>query len=110
MPDGSVHRELLLPPPSREPPPILPLDWCSGAPFWIEVHRHGTGRVRYVVGTVAQVELDSLLTTIETFPPRAVREGGSGDRQDSNAVNALEGEISPDAISVATVTLDRVSD
>ncbi len=62
---GSVHRELLLPTPTEEPPEMPPLVWTSLAPFWLEIHRALNGRVRYALGSPSGPDLESMLIYLD---------------------------------------------
>jgi hypothetical protein len=42
----SVHRELLLPAPTKDPPEVAPLVWSTSDPFWLEIHREKDGPLR----------------------------------------------------------------
>ncbi|HLM90794.1 MAG TPA: hypothetical protein VK424_01915 [Thermoplasmata archaeon] len=61
----NVHRELLLPTPTEEPPEMPPLVWTSLAPFWLEIHREPAGRVRYALGSPQATDLESMLIYLE---------------------------------------------
>ncbi|MGD1098722.1 MAG: hypothetical protein ABR888_00005 [Thermoplasmata archaeon] len=71
----SVHRELLLPAPTKDPPQITPLVWSTSDPFWLEIHREKAGRVRYALGSVGALELDAMLSYLESARPRLARGG-----------------------------------
>jgi hypothetical protein len=66
----SVHRELLLPAPVQESPETPPLIWTSMAPFWLEIHRELSGRVRYALGCASTRDLESMLIYLENSRPR----------------------------------------
>ncbi len=70
MDSGSVHRELLLPSPTKDPPEIAPLVWTTGDLFCLEIHREKDGRVRYALGSEGTLELDALVSTLESARPR----------------------------------------
>jgi len=70
VPTDSVHRELLLPSPSKDPPEIAPLIWSTSDPFWLEIHREKDGHVRYALGADDSDELDAMLTYLESMRPR----------------------------------------
>jgi hypothetical protein len=70
VPPDFVHRELLLPSPTEEPPAIAPLVWAHGDPFCLEIHREKEGRVRYALGARGTVRLDSMLSYLESVRPR----------------------------------------
>lgn len=61
MGNASVHRELLLPTPVKDPPEIPPLVWSSGDPFWLEIHRETSGKVRYSLGADHPSDLESMV-------------------------------------------------
>jgi len=65
-----VHRELLLPSPTKFPPAIAPLDWNHGDPFSLEIHREKDGRVRYALGSTHSLALDPLPSYLESTRPR----------------------------------------
>jgi len=60
-----VHRELLLPTPTDKPPEMPPLVWTSLAPFWLEIHRTPSGRVRYALGSPSGPDLESMMIYLE---------------------------------------------
>jgi hypothetical protein len=66
----SVHRELLLPPPSEKPPQVVPLVWSWLEPIWLEVHRDTSGRVRYAIGSALESTLEGLIPRLENARPR----------------------------------------
>jgi hypothetical protein len=66
----SVHRELLLPAPVQESPEIPPLTWTSPTPFWLEVHRDPSGKVRYALGSASARDLESMMIYLENTRPR----------------------------------------
>jgi hypothetical protein len=68
--DRPVHRELLLPAPTKDPPEITPLVWNTSDPFWLEIHRGKEGRVRYALGSVGALELDAMFSYLESTRPR----------------------------------------
>ena len=70
MDDQSVHRELLLPTPTKDPPDIPPLVWASPAPLWLEIHRETDGRVRYSLGSSSASDLEAILACLENARPR----------------------------------------
>ncbi len=72
MDNGSVHRELLLPSPTKDPPEIAPLVWNTSDPFWLEIHREKDGRVRYALGSNwrARTRLDALVSRVHPSPLR----------------------------------------
>jgi hypothetical protein len=70
MDNTSVHRELLLPAPTKEMPTIPPLVWTSGNTFWLEIHRQAGGRVRYAVGSTSESELESMMVYLENTRAR----------------------------------------
>ena len=70
MDTASIHRELLLPTPSEEPPEIPPLVWTSPSPFWLEIHRDTSGRVRYALGSNSATALESMFNYLENTRPR----------------------------------------
>ena len=70
MDNGSVHRELLLPSPTKDPPETAPLVWNTPDPFWLEIHREKDGRVRYALGSIGALELDAMLAYLESIRPR----------------------------------------
>ena len=70
MDSGTVHRELLLPSPTKDPPDILPLVWASPTPFWLEIHRETVGRVRYSLGSNSASDLEAMLAYLESMRPR----------------------------------------
>src|SRR5271157_3844187 len=70
MESGTVHRELLLPTPVKEPPEVPPLIWSSGDPFWLEIHRETAGRVRYSLGSNSASDLEAMLACLESTRPR----------------------------------------
>jgi len=70
MDSGPVHRELLLPTPTKDPPEIPPLVWASSTPFWLEIHRETTGRVRYSLGSSSVSDLEAMLACLESTRPR----------------------------------------
>jgi len=65
-----VHRELLLPSPTEDPPDLTPLVWNAGDTFSLEIHREKDGRVRYALGSRGSLELDALLSYLESTRPR----------------------------------------
>ena len=65
-----VHRELLLPSPAEGPPDFAPLVWNAGDTFSLEIHREEDGRVRYALGSHGSLELDALLSYLESTRPR----------------------------------------
>ncbi|MGP8146482.1 MAG: hypothetical protein ACLQAS_03610 [Thermoplasmata archaeon] len=69
----AVHRELLLPSPTKDPPEIAPLVWKTSDPFWLEIHREKDGRVRYALGSIGALELDAMLSYLESVRPRIGR-------------------------------------
>jgi len=71
----SAHRELLLPAPTKDPPEVTPLLWNTSDPFWLEIHREKEGRVRYALGSVGGLELDAMLSYLESTRPRLVGGG-----------------------------------
>jgi hypothetical protein len=66
----SLHRELLLPPPSEEPPEVPPLVWASSSPFWLEIHRWAGGRVQYLIGGDPPAVARTLAIQLENARPR----------------------------------------
>ena len=70
MPSDFVHRELLLPTPTKEPPDIPPLVWASPTSFWLEIHREVSGRVRYSLGSNSASDLEAMLACLESTRPR----------------------------------------
>jgi hypothetical protein len=70
VPTASVHRELLLPTPTKDPPDIPPLVWASPTPFWLEIHRETVGRVRYSLGSNSASDLEAMLACLESTRPR----------------------------------------
>ena len=70
MDSGPFHRELLLPTPVEDSPEIPPLVWSSGDPFWLEIHRETTGRVRYSLGSDHPSDLESMAAYLESTRPR----------------------------------------
>ncbi len=89
MDNQSVHREPLLPTPVKDPPEIPPLVWSSGEPFSLEIHRERDGRVRYALGSDGALELDALVSTLESARPRLA--GG-------NSVDCLVGTEVPEGL------------
>ncbi len=73
MSSDFVHRELLLPSPTEDPPEIAPLVWNTSDPFWLEVHREKEGRVRYALGSHCSFELESMLSYLESIRLRLAR-------------------------------------
>ncbi len=73
MSSDFVHRELLLPSPTEDPPEVAPLVWNTSDPFWLEIHREKEGRVRYALGSHCQLELESMLSYLESIRPRLAR-------------------------------------
>ncbi len=67
---ASVHRELLLPTPTKDPPDIPPLVWASPTPFWLEIHRETAGRVRYSLGSNSVSDLEAMIACLESTRPR----------------------------------------
>ncbi|MGA8663723.1 MAG: hypothetical protein WB809_01455, partial [Thermoplasmata archaeon] len=65
MVDPAFHRELLLPTPVLEPPTIPHLVWTGATPFWLEIHRETSGRVRYALGSPQATDLESMLIYLE---------------------------------------------
>jgi len=65
-----VHRELLLPSPTQDPPDLAPLVWNTSDPYCLEIHREKDGRVRYALGSVGSDELDAMLSYLESTRPR----------------------------------------
>ena len=70
MDNVPVHRELLLPTPTKDPPDIPPLVWASPTPFWLEIHRETAGRVRYSLGSNSVSDLEAMLAYLESTRPR----------------------------------------
>jgi hypothetical protein len=70
VPSDFVHRELLLPTPTKEPPDIPPLVWASPTSFWLEIHREVSGRVRYSLGSNSASDLEAMLACLESTRPR----------------------------------------
>jgi len=70
MDDQAVHRELLLPTPTKDSPEITPLTWSTSDEFSLEIHREKDGRVRYALGSTGALELDSMLSYLESTRPR----------------------------------------
>jgi hypothetical protein len=60
-----VHRELLLPPPTENPPRLTPFVWPSEGLFSLEIHREREGKVRYLVGTNHPSSHESLAAYLE---------------------------------------------
>ena len=81
----SIHRELLLPTPTEEPPEIPPLVWTSSNPFWLEIHRDPSGRVRYALGSNSATDLESMFNYVENTRPR-VAAGSLTECPSSNLV------------------------
>jgi len=65
-----VHRELLLPSPTEDPPAIAPLVWSTPSPFALEIHRETAGLVRYALSSPSSSELDAMLSHLENSRPR----------------------------------------
>jgi hypothetical protein len=65
-----VHRELLLPSPTKDPPEIGPLTWTTGDEFCLEVHREKEGRVRYALGSEDSLALEGMLAYLESSRSR----------------------------------------
>lgn len=64
------HRELLLPSPTPEPSGALPLPPNAGSPFSLEIHRDRSGRVRFLLGTVDETELERMFSALQGANPR----------------------------------------
>ncbi|HYA57258.1 MAG TPA: hypothetical protein VEH57_02180, partial [Thermoplasmata archaeon] len=94
MPNGFVHRELLLPSPTKDPPEIAPLVWSTSDPFWLEIHREKDGHVRYALGAEDPDELDAMVTYLESTRPRLA--GG-------RPVDCLAETLVPDGIYARAV-------
>ncbi len=73
MSSDFVHRELLLPSPTEDPPEIAPLVWNTSDPYCLEIHREKDGRVRYALGSPGSLELESMLSYLESIRPRLAR-------------------------------------
>ncbi|MGP8076953.1 MAG: hypothetical protein ACLP8Y_09575 [Thermoplasmata archaeon] len=78
MDNQPAHRELLLPSPTKDPPEITPLVWSTSDEFWLEIQREKNGRVRYALGSIGALELDSMVSYLESTRPR-LSGGGSID-------------------------------
>jgi hypothetical protein len=96
VPTNPVHRELFLPSPTRETPEIAPLVWNTGDPFWLEIRREKNGRVRYALGSVGSLELDAMLSYLESARPRLC----VGDRIDCAASARVPNGIYARAVPV----------
>jgi hypothetical protein len=70
MPTETVHRELLLPSPTEDPPEFAPLVWSTVDPYWIEIRREKNGLVRYALGADGLLELDAMLSYLESTRAR----------------------------------------
>jgi hypothetical protein len=66
VPREFVHRELLLPTPSKDPPEIGPLTWTTGDEFCLEIRREKEGRVRYALGSADALALEGMLANLES--------------------------------------------
>jgi len=89
-----VHRELLLPSPTQDPPDLAPLVWNTSDPYCLEIHREKDGRVRYALGSVGSDELDAMLSYLESTRPRLA---GGGH------VDCLAETLIPDGIYARAV-------
>jgi hypothetical protein len=89
-----VHRELLLPSPTKDPPENAPLVWNHSDPYSLEIHREKDGRVRYALGSVDSDELDAMLTYLEST--RSHLSGGE-------AIDCLAETLVPDGIYARAV-------
>jgi hypothetical protein len=67
-----VHRELLLPTPTEEPPETPPFVWNTGGTFSLEIHRGETGRVRFALVADDAAALESIGLYLENSHPRLV--------------------------------------
>jgi len=94
VPSNFVHRELLLPTPTTEPPELGPLTWTTCDFFCLEIHREKDGRVRYALGAEGFLELDSMLSYLESARPRL-----SGGK----AVECLAQTLVPDGVYARAV-------
>ena len=89
-----VHRELLLPSPTKEPPEIGPLTWSTCDEFCLEIRREKEGQVRYALGAEGFLELDSMVSYLESARPRLT--GGK-------AVECLANTLIPDGVYARAV-------
>jgi hypothetical protein len=89
-----VHRELLLPSPTKDPPEIGPLDWATGDLFCLEIRREKDGRVRYALGSDDALVLDGILSYLESSRARLT----SG-----RPVDCLAGSLVPDGLYARAV-------
>jgi hypothetical protein len=94
MSSDGVHRELLLPSPTEDPPEFAPLVWSTADPYWLEIHRQKDGRVRYALGADGSLELDAMLSYLESTRPRLA---GGGP------VDCLAETLVPDGIYARAV-------
>jgi hypothetical protein len=93
-----VHRELLLPAPSQDQPDLVPFVWNGGDTYTLEIRREKDGRVRYALGTVGSLELDAMLSYLESARPRLC----GGERVDCLASARL-----PDGIYARAIPVQR---
>ena len=104
MSSDFVHRELLLPSPTQDPPDLAPLVWNTSDPYCLEIHREKDGRVRYALGSVGSDELDAMLSYIESTRPRLA----GGGHIDCLAETLIPDGIYARAIPVATGDVDSI--
>ena len=96
MPRESVHRELLLPSPTRDPPEIAPLVWNTCDPFWLEIRREKDGRLRYALGAHDPLALDAMLAYLDSGIPRLA----GGERAECLATTLIPDGIYARAVPV----------
>jgi len=93
-----VHRELLLPSPTKDPPEIGPFTWTSGNPYCLEIHRDKDGHVRYALGSDSSLALDGLISYLESSRTRL----SGGD-----SVDCLAGSLIPEGLYLRAIPVLR---
>jgi hypothetical protein len=96
VPSVHTHVELLLPSPSNHPPEIAPLVWTTANVFALEIRRETNGRVRYALGASGPLELDAMLSYLESARPRLC----GGERIDCLALARIPDGIYARALPV----------
>jgi len=94
VPSDFVHRELLLPSPTRDPPVIGPLVWNTCDLFCLEIRREKDGLVRYALGSDDGLALDGILSILESS--RARLTGG-------HPIDCLAESVVPDGLYARAV-------
>jgi len=93
-----VHRELLLPSPTEDPPAIAPLVWSTSSPFALEIHRETAGQVRYALGSPNSSELNAMLSYLEGTRARLTP---------GRAVECLAAIAEPDALYARAIPVSK---